>query len=122
MRVYTDESGAGTLNGDELGLAGRDAVRDPSLAPGEKYTSGPYGRAAWLLTQIRSLAGEEAFWSALRGVLEEHRLRRPSDTDAFLDAFAPALGPEAAAARGARSLPGRSRRSRSTPRPPAGRS
>ncbi|WP_441292086.1 M1 family aminopeptidase [Sorangium sp. KYC3313] len=95
-RVYTDESGAGTLNGDELDPRDGDAVRDPSLAPGEKYTSGPYGRAAWLLTQIRSLAGEEAFWSALRGVLEERRFGTIG-TDDFLDAFAPALGPEAAA-------------------------
>ncbi|WP_437631054.1 M1 family metallopeptidase [Sorangium sp. So ce854] len=96
VRAYTDESGAGTLNGDELGVEPGDAVRDPSLAPGEKYTSGPYGRAAWLLTQIRSLAGEEAFWSALRGVLEERRFG-VINTDEFLDAFAPALGPEATA-------------------------
>ncbi|WP_437644549.1 M1 family aminopeptidase [Sorangium sp. So ce362] len=108
VRAYTDESGAGTLNGDELGPHAGDAVRDPSLAPGEKYTSGPYGRAAWLLTQIRSLTGEDAFWSALRGVLEEHRFGTIG-TDEFLDAFAPALGPEALArarrAVAARALP-----------------
>ncbi|WP_437500963.1 M1 family metallopeptidase [Sorangium sp. So ce1099] len=108
VRAYTDESRAGTLNGDELGLQGGDAVRDPALAPDDKYTSGPYGRAAWLLTQIRSLAGEEAFWSALRGVLEAHRFGSIG-TDEFLDAFAPALGPEATArarrAVAARELP-----------------
>ncbi|WP_437731227.1 M1 family metallopeptidase [Sorangium sp. So ce1335] len=108
VRAYTDESGAGTLNGDELGVHPGDAVRDVSLAPGEKYTSGPYGRAAWLLTQIRSLTGEEAFWSALRGVLEARRFGTIG-TDDFLDAFAPALGPEATArarrAVAARALP-----------------
>ncbi|WP_438023362.1 M1 family metallopeptidase [Sorangium sp. So ce233] len=108
VRAYTDESGAGTLNGDELGLRDGDAVRDPSLAPGEKYTSGPYGRAAWLLTQIRSLTGEDAFWSALRGVLEARRFGSIG-TDEFLDALAPALGPEATArarrAVAARALP-----------------
>ncbi|AUX24954.1 aminopeptidase [Sorangium cellulosum] len=95
-RAYTDESGAGTLNGDELAAADGDAARDVSLDPDEKYTSGPYGRAAWVLTQIRSLVGEDAFWSTLRGVLEEHRFGSLG-TDAFLDAFAPALGPEATA-------------------------
>lgn len=96
VRVYLDESGAGTLNGDELGVGYGEAIRDPSLAPGEKYTNGPYGRAAWLLTQIRSLIGEEAFWSTLRGVLEAHRFG-VIGTDGFLDAFAPALGPDATA-------------------------
>ncbi|WP_437567618.1 M1 family metallopeptidase [Sorangium sp. So ce542] len=108
VRAYTDESGAGTLNGDELGPRAGDAVRDPSLAPDEKYTSGPYGRAAWLLTQIRSLTGEDAFWSALRGVLAERRFGTIG-TDALLDAFAPALGPEALArarrAASAKALP-----------------
>src|SRR6185503_3395219 len=47
-------------------------------------------------TQIRALAGEEAFWASLRGVLEEHRFGVVG-TDELLAAFAPALGPDAAA-------------------------
>ncbi|WP_437671119.1 M1 family metallopeptidase [Sorangium sp. So ce131] len=95
-RAHVDESCAGTLNGDELGAAEGEAARDVSLDPDEKYTSGPYGRAAWVLTQIRSLVGEDAFWSALRGVLERHRFGSVG-TDELLDAFAPALGPDATA-------------------------
>lgn len=96
IRVYTDESGVGTLNGDDFQPQTGEAIRDASIAPDDKYTSGPYSRAAWLLTQIRSLVGEEAFWATLRGVLEKHRFGNIG-TDEFLDAFAPALGPDVTA-------------------------
>jgi hypothetical protein len=46
------------------------------------------------LTQIRSLAGEEAFFAALRDVLEKNRFGSIG-TDEFLEAFKPAIGPEA---------------------------
>jgi len=94
VRVHTDEAGPMTLNGNDLGFWEGEAIRDTSLAPNDKYTSGPYSRAAWLLTQIRSLVGEEVFWSTLRGVLDEHR-EGAIGTEAFLGAFAEALGPEA---------------------------
>lgn len=96
MRAHTDADGPLTLNGNDLWFADGEAIRDTSLEPQDKYTSGPYSRAAWLLTQIRSLVGEEAFWSTLRGILEEHR-EGAIGTEAFLGAFAEALGPEAAA-------------------------
>jgi hypothetical protein len=95
-RLFEDEDGAGTLLGDSFDPQDGEAVRDRSLAPGEKYTSGPYDRAAWLLTQIRAVAGEDAFWGALRGVLADHRFGVVS-TDDLLAAFAPALGPRASA-------------------------
>lgn len=95
-RDHTDKDGPLTLNGDGSWAADGEAIRDPSLEPGEKYTSGPYSRAAWLMTQIRSLVGEDAFWATLRGVLDTHRFGTIG-TDEFLDAFAEALGPEATA-------------------------
>ncbi len=95
-RPHLDESGRGTLNGDLFFPQSGEAIRDASLAPGDKYTSGPYDRAAWLLTQIRSVVGEEKFWATLRGILDEHRFGTVS-TDEFLAAFAPALGPDLAA-------------------------
>jgi aminopeptidase N len=95
-RIYTDEDGKGTLNGDAFFPENGVAIRDTSLKPDQKYTSGAYSRAAWLLSQIRSLIGEDAFWKTLRGVLEEHRFSAIG-TEEFLDAFAPALGPDVTA-------------------------
>lgn len=95
-RRFQDESGAQTLLGDDFGVRDGAAIRDRSLAPGDKYTSGPYDRAAWLLTQIRAVAGEEAFWGTLRAVLEKHRFGTIG-TDDILSAFAKVIGPEAAA-------------------------
>ena len=75
---------------------GDPIVRDRSLPP-FPYNQGPYIRAQWLLNQVRSLLGEEAFWGTLRGVL--HRYRYSTiDTDAFIAAFGPALGAETTAA------------------------
>lgn len=96
VRKHTDERGPMTLNGNDLYAFSGEAIRDISLPAQEKYTSGPYTRAAWLLTQIRSLVGEEVFWSTLRGILEEHR-EGAIGTEEFLGAFAEALGPEASA-------------------------
>ncbi len=96
LRAHSDKDGPLTLNGDNYWPTAGEAIRDTSLAPPYKYTTGPYSRAAWLLTQIRSLVGEEAFWKILRGVLEQHRFGSIG-TEEFLDAFAEALGPEATA-------------------------
>ncbi|WP_437967145.1 M1 family aminopeptidase [Sorangium sp. So ce260] len=95
-RVYLDESGEGTLNGDAFTAVEGQPIVAPDRAPEDKYTSGPYGRAAWLLTQIRSLVGEASFWGTLRDVLDAHRFGAIG-TDEFLDAFARPLGPDAAA-------------------------
>jgi hypothetical protein len=93
-RPYIDASGARTLNGEGFYPRNGAAIRDRSLAPDDKYTSGPYNRAAWLLTQIRRLLGDEVFFATLRNILDENRFGTIG-TDAFIDAFAPALGPEA---------------------------
>ena len=51
VRVHSDTDGPLTLNGDDFYAVEGEAIRDTSLAPGENYTSGPYGRAAWRRTQ-----------------------------------------------------------------------
>ncbi|TKC99034.1 M1 family metallopeptidase [Polyangium fumosum] len=108
LRAHTDTDGPFTLNANEFFAMEGEAIRDTSLKIADKYTTGPYTRAAWLLTQIRSLVGEEAFWSTLRNILDEHRFGAIG-TDDFLGAFAEALGPEATArakhAVDAKSLP-----------------
>ncbi|UQA56363.1 M1 family metallopeptidase [Polyangium aurulentum] len=92
LRAHTDKDGPFTLNGSEFGAMEGEAIHDTSLSLAEKYTSGPYTRAAWLMTQIRSVVGEEAFWQTLRGVLDKHRFGTIG-TDAFIGAFAEVLGP-----------------------------
>lgn len=83
-----------TLNGDQLSAEDGVPIRDRDAPPYLKYTSGPYGRAAWLLTQIRSLAGDAAFFSTLRGILERRRFGTIG-TDEFLESFRDAIGPDA---------------------------
>ena len=91
MRTFEDEKQTGLLMGEIFGVRNGDAVRDPALAPEAKYTSGPYGRAAWLYTQIRSMIGEKAFWGALRSVLLAHEYSAVTSED-VLEAFRPYLG------------------------------
>jgi hypothetical protein len=93
-RPFMDASGKGTLNGEGFYPREGAAIRDASLPPAYKYNSGPYDRAAWLLTQIRSLTGDEAFFATLREILDENRFGTIG-TDRFIRAFEPALGPEA---------------------------
>ncbi|HVK66842.1 MAG TPA: M1 family aminopeptidase [Polyangium sp.] len=95
-RAFTDTSGQGSLHGDLFSPEDGVPIRDPSLAPADKYTSGPYGRAAWLHTQIRRLAGDVVYFETLRKILAAHRFGAIG-TKAFVDVFAEALGPEATA-------------------------
>jgi hypothetical protein len=96
VRVHSDKDGPLTLNGDDFYAVEGEAIRDTSLAPADKYSSGPYGRAAWLFTQVRCLVAEETFWKTLRGILEQHRFQAIG-TEELISAFAEALGPEATA-------------------------
>jgi hypothetical protein len=52
----------------------------------QKYNSGPYQRAAWLLTQIRDRVGETAFWGSLREVLAKYALGS-IDSESFVRSF-----------------------------------
>ncbi|WP_197041046.1 M1 family metallopeptidase [Chondromyces apiculatus] len=96
VRGHMDGAGPLTLNGNDTWADAGYAIHDTSRAPEDNYNSGPYERAAWLLTQMRTLLGEDAFWSTLRGVLTEHR-EGAIGTEAFLQAFEEGLGPEASA-------------------------
>jgi hypothetical protein len=96
VRAHSDKDGPLTRNGDDYYAADGEAIRDTSLAPEEKYTSGPYDRAAWLLTQVRCLVGEETFWKTLRDLLNKHRFQAVGTED-LINAFAEALGPDATA-------------------------
>ncbi len=49
-----------------------DAIIDPLLTGWSKYNSGPYGRAAWLHSQLRSVVGTRNYWKILRTVLREN--------------------------------------------------
>lgn len=85
-RAFEDRSGSGRLLGDTFWFVKGEAIVDEALAPDEKYTSGPYDRAAWLLSQIRSAVGEQKFWASLRSVLAKYGLSSIS-TEEFLAEF-----------------------------------
>lgn len=91
MRVYQDQNGSHRLFAKEFEVKEGDAIRDTHLKPDDKYTTGPYGRSAWLLTQIRSYVGEETFWSTLRKVQVENKFGSIG-TDGFLEYFKSSLG------------------------------
>lgn len=90
-RPWEDQHGRGNLFGSFQWVDDGDAIIDPALEPDMKYTSGPYGRAAWLLTQMRSLLGDERFFATLRQILKDHAYGTIT-TAQFLDAFRPGLG------------------------------
>ncbi|MEZ4300618.1 MAG: M1 family aminopeptidase [Polyangiaceae bacterium] len=107
-RPFEDRSQSGVLFGDRLVVLSGEAARDTALAPEDKYTTGPYDRGAWIFTQIRHLAGEQAFWSTLRDLVSKHAYGTLSTAD-VLAAFEPLLPKDAAArlagAVNARALP-----------------
>jgi aminopeptidase N len=63
-----------------------EAIVDRELVGLEKYGSGPYERAAWLITQIRRAVGEDAFWAGLRQVIADHARGTITGPD-FIAAF-----------------------------------
>jgi len=86
QRARRDDEHHGRLFGGDFNFWADDAIVDPSLTGIDKYTTGPYERAAWLITQIRVRVGEEAFWKALRDVLDEHALDS-IDGESFVRSF-----------------------------------
>jgi hypothetical protein len=89
-RPTRDAEQRGRLFGASFNFDPADAIVDDSLTGLARYTSGPYERAAWLLTQIRARIGEAAFFGTLREVLAAHALGS-IDGETFLRAFAPEL-------------------------------
>ena len=85
-RARRDADNQGRRFGSSFNFSGTDAIRDRSLVGIAKYTSGPYGRAGWLLTQIRERVGEAAFWQALRQVLTRYALSS-IDSESFVRSF-----------------------------------
>lgn len=86
-RSRRDREHRGRLFGYDFGFVPGQAIRDPALKEHAKYNTGPYGRAAWLLTQIRVAVGEQSFWQSLRKALGDHALGS-IDSESFLRAFA----------------------------------
>lgn len=89
-RPARDAEGRGRLFGASFNFNPDDAIVDDELAGIERYTSGLYERAAWMLTQVRARVGEDAFWGTLREVLAAHALGT-IDGETFVRAFAPEL-------------------------------
>jgi len=90
-RKYLDRNQSGRLLGSRFWLTEGDAIQPPNIFPDAEYTSGPYGRAAWLLTQIRAQVGEKLFWRTLSQFLQTHAYGYMG-TDDFIEAFRPSLG------------------------------
>ncbi|HMJ09771.1 MAG TPA: M1 family aminopeptidase, partial [Polyangiaceae bacterium] len=71
-------------------------IRDPSAADDPDidslYTTGPYTRAAWLLTQIRAELGDDTFFARLRSVLADYE-DRSVDGAQLLDVLTAGLAP-----------------------------
>ena len=91
QRAHRDQlTSVPRLFGGDHSYSQRDAIVDPTLRGLDKYTSGPYERAAWSITQVRALIGEDAFWSSLRGFLAANALGTATG-EMFVRSFAPAL-------------------------------
>ena len=85
-RASRDEAATGRSYGADFNFFEGHAIVDPSLTGLSKYNSGPYQRAAWLITQVRALVGETAFRAGLRRVLADHALDDVSGAE-FLASF-----------------------------------
>ena len=104
-RARRDRDGTGRWFGSDFNFNPDDAVVDPLLTGLDKYTSGPYERAAWIMTQLRARIGDAAFWAGARKVLADHALGTITG-EQFVRSFAPALD-EATIARVLATLPRR---------------
>jgi aminopeptidase N len=95
-RPLLDNRDARGIDGEPRFVRSGQAIRDVSVAPDDKYNSGPYNRAAWLLSQIRQVVGEEKFWGTWKTLLNSNRFGTLS-TERFLSAFRGVLTDEALA-------------------------
>jgi hypothetical protein len=86
----------GRLFGGREAFAPGDAIRMHDIDPNDRYTTGPYQRAAWHLTQIRALLGEAKFWDIVRRFLRAHAYQAVTSAQ-FLGAFTPYVDPSTAA-------------------------
>jgi hypothetical protein len=89
-RAVRDAEDRGRLWGTDYAFNAQDAIVDDTLHGLDKYTSGPYERAGWLITQIRAKVGETAFFAGLRAMLAAHALGSVTG-EQFIRSFQPAL-------------------------------
>lgn len=85
-RSFEDANRSGRFFAQNFWASQGDAIRDPALKPDNKYTTGPYDRAGWFLSQLRGAVGNQRFWEILRTVLKDHAFGSIG-TDAFLAYF-----------------------------------
>ena len=89
-RARSDTEGRGRRLAASFVFDPANAIVEPSLTGVAKYTSGPYTRAAALITQIRARVGEAAFWESLRQFLADHAWGS-ANGEQFVRAFSPGL-------------------------------
>ena len=94
-RPYADTNHRHILFGSHMEVVEGEAVYDPTVPPNEKYNSGPYGHSAWVLTQLRSLLGDDSFFALMRQILADHAYGNIS-TEQFIGAIEFNAGPEIA--------------------------
>ena len=85
-RMQRDRGQTNRNFGNDFGFYRESAIVDPSLTGLDKYDSGPYERAAWLITQVRVLVGDVAFWDGLRKVQRDHAISSVTGPE-FLASF-----------------------------------
>ena len=85
-RPDRDDQDRGRLLAHDFYYSADDAIVDPTLTGLDKYTSGPYDRAASLITEIRARVGEDAFWADLRQFLADHALGSATGAE-FVQSF-----------------------------------
>jgi hypothetical protein len=90
-RAWNDQGDLGRLMASHFAFYANDAIVDPTLTGLDKYTTGPYGRSAALLTQLRARLGEAAFWSHLRAYLDAFAPEGSATSEQFVRSFSPDL-------------------------------
>lgn len=70
-----------------------EAIMDTSLPPSKKYTSGPYDRSAWWLSQLKTSVGVDNFWKIISQILSDYRFSS-IDSVSFMNYFKSHLSAE----------------------------
>ncbi|HEY4239072.1 MAG TPA: M1 family aminopeptidase [Kofleriaceae bacterium] len=86
MKADRDKTSKGRNWGIDYSFNTSESIVDTSLHGLDKYGSGPYQRAAFLISQIRATVGEEQFFNGLRTVLSTYALGSVTGPE-FITAF-----------------------------------
>jgi hypothetical protein len=87
----SDVGGFGRLLASRFSFYANEAIVDPTLTGLDKYNTGPYGRSAALLTQLRARLGEASFWGHLRAFLDGFAAQGSATGEQFVRSFSPDL-------------------------------